>query len=152
MGIDLHQPSLELARRRSPTEAIDYRRADLLTVPIGVDTFDVITSVATLHHMDAELALTRMRELLRPGGTLIVVGLARSRFPADLPLEIGAVAANRFYSMRRTFWEHPSPVAWPPPDSYRQVRRRAKRLLPGSQYRRHLLWRYSITWVKPTLR
>ena len=30
-----------------------------------------------------------------------------------------------------------------------QVRRTARRLLPGVRYRRHLLWRYSLIWDKP---
>nr|WP_250637349.1 class I SAM-dependent methyltransferase [Streptomyces griseochromogenes] len=38
---------------------------------------DFICSVTTIHHMDFEAALMRMRDLLRPGGTLVVVGLAR---------------------------------------------------------------------------
>ena len=29
------------------------------------------------------------------------------------------------------------------------VRAVAARILPGARYRRHLLWRYSVTWVKP---
>lgn len=46
-------------------------------------------------------------------------------------------------------WEHPSPKVWPPPVTYPQMRALAAEILPGSQYRRHLLWRYSITWRKP---
>lgn len=30
------------------------------------------------------------------------------------------------------------------------VRSTAGRLLPGVRYRRHLLWRYSLIWLKPT--
>ena len=29
------------------------------------------------------------------------------------------------------------------------ARDRARRLLPGVRYRRHLLWRYSLLWTKP---
>ena len=32
---------------------------------------------------------------------------------------------------------------------YARARRLAGALLPGMRYRRHLLWRYSICWVKP---
>ncbi len=32
-----------------------------------------------IHHMNFEAALTRMRQMLRPGGTLVVVGLAARR-------------------------------------------------------------------------
>jgi hypothetical protein len=30
------------------------------------------------------------------------------------------------------------PIIWPPPTTYRDVRRLAARLLPGARYRRHL--------------
>jgi len=150
VGIDLDQPSIDLAKDQTPTDGIDYRLGDFLTYPFTPDSFDVITSVATVHHMDAAAALTRMRELLRPGGTLAVVGLASSRLPADLPIELAAVLTNCIYRFTKTHWEHPSPTVWPPPETYASMRRLATRLLPGARYRRHLLWRYSITWTKPT--
>jgi hypothetical protein len=30
-----------------------------------------------------------------------------------------------------------------------EVRREARRLLPGCRFRRHRLWRYSLTWDRP---
>jgi hypothetical protein len=36
-----------------------------------------------------------------------------------------------------------------PEMSWGQVRREALRLLPGARFRRHLLWRYSLSWRKP---
>jgi hypothetical protein len=41
-------------------------------------SFDLITSIATLHHMPADSARTRMRELRKAGGTLAIIGLARN--------------------------------------------------------------------------
>ena len=52
--------------------------SDFLEYPFEHESFDFITSVATLHHMDATAALTRMRTLLRPGGALAIPGLAPS--------------------------------------------------------------------------
>lgn len=46
--------------------------------PLEPASFDFIASVASLHHMDVAAALVRMRSLLRPGGRLVVIGLARS--------------------------------------------------------------------------
>ncbi len=43
------------------------------------------------------------------------------------------------------------PLVWPPPLSYRQMRRLAGRLLPGVQYRRPLYLRYSLVWTKPAV-
>lgn len=149
VGIDLDQTSIDLARAHPDSADIDYVLGDFLTHPLELASFDVIASVATLHHMDATTALSRMRDLLRPGGTLVVVGLARSRLPADLPIELAAVVATRVHMLTKDYWQHPSPVVWPPPVTYRDMRHLGAQLLPGSHYRRHLLWRYSLTWTKP---
>jgi hypothetical protein len=110
----------------------------------------MITSVAALHHMDARAALNRMSQLLAPGGRLAIVGLARSRLPADLPWEAAAVIAHRGYQLTRTYREQSAPVVWPPPHTYAQMHALARQMLPAAQYRRHhLLWRYSLIWTKP---
>jgi hypothetical protein len=33
--------------------------------------------------------------------------------------------------------------------SYGEIRRTAKRIVPGVTYRRRLYWRYSLTWTRP---
>lgn len=45
------------------------------------DGYDLITFVASLHHMDPRAALTRAARMLRPGGELLVVGLTANRRP-----------------------------------------------------------------------
>jgi SAM-dependent methyltransferase len=150
VGIDLDVASIELARVQDRTGDIRYLVGDFLTHPLELESFDAVVSVAVLHHMDAVAALRRMRDLLRPGGVLVVIGLARSRFPADLPLDAAAVVASRLYRLRKGYWEHPSPTLWPPPLTYAQMHNIADGLLPGSRFRRHLLWRYSVTWSKPS--
>jgi SAM-dependent methyltransferase len=149
VGIDLDVPSIELAREQDRTGDIQYLAADFLTYPFESESFDAVVSVAALHHMDAVAALTRMRDLLRPGGVLVVIGLARSRFPTDLPLDAAAVVASRLHRLRKRYWEHPSPTLWPPPMTYAHMHNITSRLLPGSRFRRRLLWRYSVTWSKP---
>ncbi|MET8333498.1 class I SAM-dependent methyltransferase [Streptosporangium canum] len=148
-AIDLDGPSIELARRHDGASDIDYLLGDFLTHPFEPASFDAVVSVATLHHMDAAVALDRMRGLLRPGGRLVVVGLARSRLPADLPYEVAAVIGSLLYRRTRTYWEHSAPTVWPPPESYAGMRRVAEEVLPGVRYRRHLLWRYSLIWTRP---
>lgn len=101
--------------------------------------------------MDASVALARMRALLRPGGTLVIVGLARSRRPVDLLLDVAGVVADRLYKRSRAYWDHSAPTVWPPPLTYGETRRIAEAELPGVRYRRHLLFRYSLCWNKPAL-
>ena len=100
--------------------------------------------------MDAAAALARMAQLLRPGGVLAIVGLARSSYPADLPRDLAATVASRAYLLARGNWESPAPIVWPPPHSYSETRALAQRTLGDIRFGRHLLWRYLLTWTKPT--
>lgn len=147
VGIDADETSIETAR--AAAGHIDYVLGDILTYPFEPQTFDVVTSVATLHHMDTTAALVRMAGLLRPGGVLGVIGCARASGVSDVPWELGGALAHQVLNRRRTYWEHPSPTVWPPPLTYAQMRDHAASLLPGSRFRLHLLWRYSLVWIKP---
>jgi 2-polyprenyl-3-methyl-5-hydroxy-6-metoxy-1,4-benzoquinol methylase len=147
-GIDADERSIALARAHSGDD-IEYIAGDFLTFPFEELSFDLITSVATIHHMDAPTALSRMRALLRPGGVLAILGLARSRYPQDLPRDLAGTLVDRFRRVGKTYWEHPSPKVWPPPLTYTEMRHLGLSLLPGAQFRRLLLWRYSLLWTKP---
>ena len=147
-AIDADPDSIALARQHAGPD-VEYLLGDFLTFPFRPASFDFIASVATLHHMDAGVALARMRDLLRPGGTLAIIGLPRPDFPADLPWLLASAAAWRIHRLTRRYWEHPSPTVWPPPETYTDMRRIAARILLGARLRRHLLWRYSLVWTKP---
>jgi ubiquinone/menaquinone biosynthesis C-methylase UbiE len=144
-GIDLDRASITLARAQDPAHQIDYILGDFLTHAFQPESFDAITCVAALHHMDQAAALARMRHLLRPGGTLAVLGCAHSRLPADLPWELAAVIAHQAHRLTKTHWQHPAPTVWPPAHNHHQIRQLASQVLPTARYRRHLLWRYTLT-------
>jgi SAM-dependent methyltransferase len=157
-GVDRDEQSITIARSLAPPADIDYVQGDFRDLPLEPGSFGLVTAVASLHHMDSAAALTRMRDLLHPGGTLVIVGLARNGWsPRDWAVELPAAAANRVQLFRhRTSRpngaagaDYRPPVIWPPAETYRDIRRIAGGLLPGMRYRRHLLWRYSIRWTKP---
>ena len=148
VAIDSDEPVLERARQQDAGSCVEYVTGDFLSYGFAPESFDVIVSVAALHHKDPAAALPRMRELLRPGGTLAVVGLARSRV-RDLPADAAGVIAHRVLLAARSYQQVNAPTVWPPPQTYAQMRRIAGEVLPRARYRRHLLWRYSLTWAKP---
>ena len=149
VGIDLHEPSLARARAAAETcPGLDFVCGDFLTHPFEPESFDAVVSIAALHHVDATAGLARMRDLVQPGGTLALIGLARSASALDLALDAAAVVASRVHRARKGWWEHAAPVVWPPPESYTAMRSLAERELPGVCYRRRLLWRYSLVWTK----
>jgi SAM-dependent methyltransferase len=155
-GIDRDKQSIAIARAHRQARDIGYRQEDFLTAALEAGSFGLVASLAALHHMDAGAALSRMVELLEPGGILVVIGLARGPSPAGLILTIPAVAGSRAHRATTSRPSHRSspayqpPIVWPPPLTYRQTRHLAGQLLPGVRYRRHLYWRYSLIWVKPS--
>jgi SAM-dependent methyltransferase len=147
VGIDSDEASVDMATAKS--DDIEYICGDVLSHPFERESFDAVVSVATLHHMDPHRGLLRMAELLRPGGTLVVVGCAGSRGLRDRAFDYVSMVAAGAAIARRNVWKQPSPIVWPPPVSYRDMRTYATDLLPGSRFRRELLFRYSIRWTKP---
>ena len=106
-----------------------FVEGDFLTADLPGAGYDFICSVTAIHHMEFEAALTRMRELLRPGGTLVVVGLAREASPAEWAALIAAAPVVRITKvLRRARGPEGMPVARPQM-SYGQVRAAAQRLL-----------------------
>jgi len=160
-GIDRDERSIALARSRAQARFPDigYVHAEFLAESVKPGSFDLVTAVASLHHMDAEAALRKMADVLRPEGVLVVIGLARDRSLAGAALIVPAMignwthraadAWNRRANAVQSEVRYQSPVIWPPPLTYRQMRQLAERVLPGVRYRRHLYWRYSLVWRKP---
>jgi 2-polyprenyl-3-methyl-5-hydroxy-6-metoxy-1,4-benzoquinol methylase len=149
-AIDLDEPSIKLARQHDAASDIQYRLGDFLAFPFEPASFDLVVSVAALHHMNAVVALQRMHELLRPGGKLAVLGLARSQYPADLPRDAAATLVSRAYRATKNYWESSAPTVWPPLQTYAEMRCLAEHTLPQVRFRRHLLWRYSLILTKST--
>ena len=150
-GLDASAPMVELARALAAGEPrsadLDYVVADVLDAA-QLGTFDLVTCIATLHHLGLDRGLERLRELTAPGGRLVVVGLARPSTPLDRALSDWSVLANRVATAARGCWEHPAPVR-DPDETYDDVRAAAARALPGSAFRSRLYWRYTIEWRAP---
>jgi len=144
-GIDLDEPSIDLAREEGGD--VEYLLGDALVHPLG--TFDLVVSVATLHHLDARIGLQRFADLTAPGGRLVVVGLAANDGLRDIPRELAAATANAVAVRRRGYWEHSAPQVWPPPETYAGMRAIVRDELPGARFARHLYWRWSLVWDRP---
>jgi SAM-dependent methyltransferase len=150
-GVDPDAPSLAIARESDAGMGINYVYGDFLSYDAEPGSVDFICSVAALHHMDARSALGRMRYLLRPGGRLAIIGCARSASMQDWAAEAGGTVAHRLhrYVLRKGYRGPGGPICWPPAETYAGMRRLATSMLPGVQFRRRLLWRYSLVWTKP---
>lgn len=156
IGLDLSPRMLELARARSSQwSTIEWRTADFMDqTALGAATYDVVSAVATLHHMPLESSLARAAALVAPGGVLLVLDLYR---PAGLTwltdhafswawsrwLDRGHAPSPEF----RSAWQmHGAHDVYP---VMRDVRALAAGLTPGAKVRKRLLWRWSLVWHRP---
>lgn len=147
-GVDLDAAQVDLARAASAgDDGVTYVVGDALEVLDG-ERFDLVTCYATLHHLPLRDGLRRLAARTAPGGRLVVVGLAGVRTPADLALSAAAVPVAAVVDRARGVWDHGAPVT-DAREGYGEVRDAARDVLPGVRWRRHLYWRYSLTWQAP---
>jgi 2-polyprenyl-3-methyl-5-hydroxy-6-metoxy-1,4-benzoquinol methylase len=150
VGIDRDERCIERCKSHHLAGDISYVAGDVLTWPLEAASFDLVSAVASLHHMDARAGLARLRDLVAPGGVLVVIGLARPDLPKDIPREVAAQVIRLVQPGPKKVDDMPMPpVVWPPPERYATMRRLAAELLPGARWHRHLLWRYSVVWANP---
>jgi ubiquinone/menaquinone biosynthesis C-methylase UbiE len=149
---------VRIARARSEQHPnIKFEVADVLAWDFPKQRFDCVVSIATLHHLPMQETLTKMRDALRPSGTLLVLDLFQAKTPSDwlasalaMPVSVGLKVAKSGkvrepMDIRKAWAEHGKHDVYP---SLSQVREVCTEVLPGARVRRHLLWRYSIVWRK----
>jgi ubiquinone/menaquinone biosynthesis C-methylase UbiE len=148
VGIDA---SAEMIRRAETVCAgipdLQLLHGDFLDVPLEEGGFDFVSALAVVHHMDFDTAIEKARRVLRPGGVLAILGVARDRSAKDVGVSAVAVPVNRFLRLQRGWYETGAPVL-DPTMSYREVQAAGRSLLPGARYRRLLLFRYLLSWRK----
>ncbi|TNM61116.1 methyltransferase domain-containing protein [Streptomyces sp. NP160] len=133
-------PNVEV--RHAPFEALPERSVDLLTF------------VASLHHLPLEPTLAAARVALRPGGRLVVVGCYRDT-RADRYHSWVSVALNPLVGLvrhPRTATEHPAHMTAPTREAaepYVEIAAALRTQLPGVRVRRWLFWRYVAVWTAP---
>lgn len=150
VGIDPHAPSIERATADPlATERSVFVNADFFTHPLEPESFDVIASNAMLHHVDATRALRRMKELVRPGGVVAIVGFARPSGLADHARSAAGVFLKHGHKVSGDYWEHNAPTSWPPPLTMKQMASLGSSELPRSTFRRLLSKRYALIWHAP---
>ncbi|WP_447009329.1 class I SAM-dependent methyltransferase [Saccharothrix hoggarensis] len=124
---------------------VDFRRADALVDDLG-GPYDFVSCLAALHHMPLVPALTRLRSLVRPGGVVAILGLAREEGFRDRALSLASVPLNVVMRLLRDDPVDDAPVRdWSL--SLREIKAEADVLMSGARFRRHLFWRYSLVWT-----
>ena len=151
-AIDVDREILNEASIQHPASNISYQYADFLEADLAKDSYDAIVSIASLHHMDLEAALKKMKSLLRPSGKLLILGLYREATITEYAYSAISVPLNSIYSIwHRKPTTISSKVAsiCPARLSLKQIQIVINEIIPGCYFQRHLFWCYSLIWQKP---
>jgi 2-polyprenyl-3-methyl-5-hydroxy-6-metoxy-1,4-benzoquinol methylase len=152
LGIDPSEEAIALARSKTGEGAgVRFLPVTLEGLDAPPGSLDGVVFVASLHHTDGEGALRKARELLKPGGLLLIVGLASPSGPGDWALEALRVLPAKLGSALHR--ERSSEAlglivnyALPPMG---EVRALVRRELPGAKLRSGLYYRWLLRWTKP---
>jgi SAM-dependent methyltransferase len=158
VALDLSSEMIRVARSRSTQfDNLDFQVADAMQWNFPQSHFDFVCSIATLHHLEQRELLLKIRESLKPNGVLVILDLVASDSLVERMCDVVGYAVSGglrlIYNGRlqppaavRKAWEQHGKH-----DHYltiRQVRALADEILPGTNVRRCLLWRYSLVYKK----
>lgn len=125
-----------------------------ITAELPAEPVDLVVLVASLHHLDADDALPRLRALVRPGGRLVAIAPTRSTW-GDLPREVFSLVANPIVGFVRhplgtdRVPEHMTAPTVSPVLSHRELRLSVRRHLPDARMFPGLFWRSVVVWEAP---
>lgn len=154
-GIEQDPETARRARRNvAAVRSVVVREESFDLTPCENPCYDLVTLVAVLYHLPLAPALDAARSLIRPGGRMLIVGLARET-SSDLPWSVASLFLNPLIGVIR----HPRRVAISPEnmtapttdprETFEQIKATAQRMLPGVKMRRSLFWRYTAVWIAP---
>ncbi len=148
-GIDPDNAAVARARSRmSGLPNVTVEEAGFFEYVAKERSYDLVTFVASLHHLNLPAALQRARSLMRPGGEIIVVGLSANKAAADW-----VVSGLQLPLVRLGSWMHHETrdvgvVTTAARHSLREIRMVVQHELPGARIRRGLYYRYLLRWKK----
>lgn len=95
LGIDVSPVCVDRAIQRNSKSNVSYRVADFLEKDSMDESFDYIFLFAVWHHIaDTRLAVDRIRDVLAPGGVVLVLN---GFYPENSALQIPAILLQRLY-------------------------------------------------------
>ena len=142
VGIDPDPKAIQRAKSRlSDTPNAIVECADFIEYKAVPESFDAIVFVASLHHMDAETALRKARELLAPNGKVLIVGCAKNGKLTDWLIDIGRTPFA-WIGTKLHGETNPGVVTRNPTVTFDEMRSLAKTVFAKARIRRGLYYRY----------
>ena len=157
-AIDLSPAMIAIAKESSSDiDNVQFLLGDFLELDLLSESYDCVVSIATLHHLPQQLALNKMKSVLRPGGVLIIHDLLDPDGFFDKALDfirLPISLVTRFFTTGRPRPRREVREAWKDHekhDSYlvaNEVSAMRDEYLPGGTVNIHFLWRYTVVWRK----
>ncbi|OBH32377.1 SAM-dependent methyltransferase [Mycobacterium sp. E342] len=147
VGIDADPSAVgRAADRVRAADNVSVRVARFEAFEADPHSFDLITFVASLHHLPLRETLLKAREMLRPAGGLAVIGLSANKTVADWAWAAMCTPAVRAGSLLHRETRDIGLTVAAPRESLREIRRVAADVIPGAVIRRGLYYRYRLLW------
>lgn len=148
VGIDPHKEIISRAQKRlASVSNVTLIADDFLKMPIR-GRFDTITCVATLHHMDLRAALSKIHQILAPGGRVLIIGLATNKSIMDYLISGLLLLPIRIMDRLHGGMKGIGVRTAEPKESLSEIRQVAHEILPGAIIQRRFYYRYSLVWTK----
>lgn len=147
VGIDADPFSVWRAAER--LHSVDNASVELCrfeALDAGARSFDLITFVASLHHLPLRETLCKAREMLRPAGELAVVGLSANKTITDWVWSGLCTPVVRAAALLHNETRNIGVPVADPRESLWEIRCAADDVLPGAAVRRGLYYRYRLLW------
>ncbi|MGB1252087.1 MAG: class I SAM-dependent methyltransferase [Candidatus Promineifilaceae bacterium] len=153
-AVEMDAQAVSVARTRCAAfENITLVTNDFLSYSFVAEQYDVVTALASIHHMNLEQALMQAKRVLRPGGTLVILGLYRKSSAVDYGFDVASTLAHQFLAWRNR--DNIAPVSGvavrvqEPGEDFGRIQTTTNQILPNAKIQRRLLWRYTLVWKKP---
>jgi 2-polyprenyl-3-methyl-5-hydroxy-6-metoxy-1,4-benzoquinol methylase len=156
IGIDVSENMINEAKKRNYDEKINYIKISVEKYLERTEKqFDVIISIAALHHMNEEEILKLMKNKLTRDGKILILDLVKTKTIPEWILGITAALLNPIIMLimrGRLKITKEEKEAWSGHFEYdkylttNEVKDIVKRALGKGKVKRHFFWRYSIIY------
>jgi 2-polyprenyl-3-methyl-5-hydroxy-6-metoxy-1,4-benzoquinol methylase len=155
IGIDVSENMINEAVKRNSDRKINYINVSVEKYFEEIDRkFDVIISIASLHHMNEEKILETMKNRLTKDGKIIILDLVKGNIvdyvvaiiavPLSIILRLKNNGKIKVTKEQREAWEGHFHY-----DKYltiKEVKNIVRKKLGKAKVKKHLFWRYSIVY------
>ena len=158
IGIDVSPQMIAQAHQRFPAKNISYLEKDAESfLRKSENKFDVIASIATLHHTDLAEIFDLVNKALTPNGVFLVLDLYEEKSLVDKVISGLAALVNPWFNLLKNgqiniteeeskAWEEHAKF-----DKYSSlgfIKKHAQKAFGKVKIKRHLFWRYSLIATK----